>query len=89
MIFDHCVAPDSNSGNRGCDNMTLLIVGITHGRTKEGWYQWVKDRVKNDHGYKTPSTPPRLYPESRLKSYQARREALDAREKEKMKAAVK
>ncbi len=89
MIFDHCLAPDTNSGNMGCDNMTLLVVGITHGRTKEGWYQWIKERVKNEYGYETPSKPPWLYTASRLASFQRRKEALEAREKEKMKAAVK
>jgi len=66
----------------GCDNMTLLVVGITHGRTKEGWYEWIKGRVKNEYGYKTPGVPPRLYAQSRLASFQERREA------EKMTATV-
>jgi protein phosphatase 2C family protein 2/3 len=66
--------------------MTLLVVGITHGRTKEGWYEWIKERVKNEYGYKTRDTPPRLYAESRLSTFRARREAQEAREK--MKAAA-
>lgn len=81
MILDHCLAPDRNSGDLGCDNMTLLVVGITHGRTKKAWYKWIKERVKKEHGYKTPDTPPRLYSEYRLKSFRERREAQEAREK--------
>ena len=83
MIFDHCLAPDTDAGSVGCDNMTLLVVGITHGRTKEGWYKWIKERVKNDYGYKTPSTLPQLYTQRRLISYRERREA-----REKMKTTV-
>ncbi|KDR82785.1 hypothetical protein GALMADRAFT_34079, partial [Galerina marginata CBS 339.88] len=51
MIFEHCLAPDTTSGaGIGCDNMTILIVAITHGRTKEEWYQWVTERVKTGYG---------------------------------------
>ena len=66
--------------------MTLLVVGITHGRTKKGWYKWIKERVKNEYGYKTSGTPPQLYSPSRLRSFRARREAHEAREK--MKATI-
>jgi len=81
-MFDHCLAPDTTSGaGIGCDNMTILIVAITHGRTKEQWYQWVKERVETNYGYQTPNTPPQLYSQSRLLSYRARREAQEARER--------
>ena len=86
MIFEHCLAPSADSESMGCDNMTLLVVGITHGRTKEGWYEWIKERVKNEYGYKTPGTPPRLYTQSSLLSFRARRESYEAREK--MRAAT-
>lgn len=82
MMCDHCLAPDTTSGaGIGCDNMTVLIVAITHGRTKEEWYEWIKDRVKNEYGYKTPSSVPQLYAQSRLLSFRARREAQEARER--------
>ena len=61
--------------------MTVLLVAITHGRTKEEWYEWVKERVKIEHGYKTPDTLPQLYSQSRLLSFRARREAQEARER--------
>ncbi|KAJ3509423.1 hypothetical protein NLJ89_g5230 [Agrocybe chaxingu] len=82
MMCDHCLAPDTTSGaGIGCDNMTVLIVAITHGRTKEEWYQWVTERVKTNYGYNTPSTVPQLYAQSRLLSFRARREAQEARER--------
>ncbi|CAA7261515.1 unnamed protein product [Cyclocybe aegerita] len=82
MMCDHCLAPDTTSGaGIGCDNMTVLIVAITHGRTKEEWYQWVTERVKTNYGYSTPSTVPQLYAQSRLLSFRARREAQEARER--------
>lgn len=84
MIFEHCLAPDTTSGaGIGCDNMTIMIVAITHGRTKEEWYQWITDRVKKGYGYQTPSTVPQLYSQSRLLSFRARREAQEARERQR------
>ena len=73
MICDHCLAPDSES-SIGCDNMTVLIVAITHGRLKEDWYAWIAERVEDDYGYHTPSNLPRLYPESRLTRFRQTKE---------------
>lgn len=82
MICDHCLAPDTSSRiGIGCDNMTVLIVAILHGRTKEEWYSWIAHRVENGIGYETPSTPPQLYAPSRILSFRARQEALEAHEK--------
>ena len=78
MICDHCIAPDTSSGaGIGCDNMTILIVAITHGRSKEDWYTWIADRVKKNYGYETPSTPPQLYSQSRLMTFRANMEKYD------------
>lgn len=78
MICDYCLAPDTTSGaGIGCDNMTILIVAITHGRSKEDWYAWIADRVKNNYGYDTPSTLPPLYAQSRLMAFRASREVYD------------
>ena len=83
-MFDHCLAPDTSSGaGIGCDNMTVLIVAILHGRTKEEWYAWVTDRVKRSYGYITPSTSPQLYAQSRINAFRARQAALEARERER------
>jgi protein phosphatase 2C family protein 2/3 len=84
MMCDHCLAPDTSSGaGIGCDNMTVLIVAILNGRTKEEWYSWVTDRVNRKYGYDTPSTPPQLYAQSRLNSFRARQDAIEARERER------
>lgn len=40
-----CLAPDSELGGIGCDNMTVVIVALLNGRTVEEWQQWVKSRV--------------------------------------------
>jgi protein phosphatase 2C family protein 2/3 len=82
MMCDHCLAPDTSSRlGIGCDNMTILIVALLHGRTKEEWYSWITDRVKNRIGYETPDCPPQLYSPSRIKSFHERQEAIEASEK--------
>ena len=81
MICDHCLAPDTLSGaGIGCDNMTILIVAILNGRTKEEWYTWVKQRVNDNYGYPTPNSLPTLYSASRLASFRARKEAQERRQ---------
>ncbi|OAX38755.1 PP2C-domain-containing protein [Rhizopogon vinicolor AM-OR11-026] len=82
LMCEHCLAPDTSSGTGiGCDNMTVLIVALLHGRTKEEWYGWIKDRVKNGYGYATPDVIPQIYSQDRLTSYKARKEALQERER--------
>lgn len=81
-ICGHCLAPDTSSGaGIGCDNMTILIVAILNGRTKQEWYDWVTDRVKNGYGFATPSTIPQIYSQARITAYEARREAQEERER--------
>lgn len=79
MICDHCLAPDTTSTGIGCDNMTILIVAILHGRTKEEWYAWITDRVEKNYGYNTPSTTPQLYSQRRIDAFHARQAAVKAR----------
>lgn len=82
MMCDHCLAPDTSSGaGIGCDNMTVLIIALLNGRTKEEWTAWITDRVKNGYGYNTPTVLPQLYAQSRIMSFRARREAQEARER--------
>jgi hypothetical protein len=45
--MDNCLAPSSDGGGYGCDNMTVIIVALLQGKTKEEWYDMVADRVKN------------------------------------------
>ncbi|KIM77295.1 hypothetical protein PILCRDRAFT_622146 [Piloderma croceum F 1598] len=58
----------------GTDNMTFLVVAILGGRTKEEWRSWITDRVKGKYGYETPTAPPQLYSEIRLRNFKARQE---------------
>ncbi|KAF8133793.1 PP2C-domain-containing protein [Boletus edulis] len=81
-ICEHCLAPDTSSGTGiGCDNMTVLIVAILNGKTKQEWYDWITDRVKTGYGFRTPDTIPQIYSSARLMAYKARREAQDERER--------
>jgi len=81
-ICEHCLAPDTSSGTGiGCDNMTILIVAILNGKSKQEWYDWIGNRVKTGHGFSTPSTIPQIYSTARLMGYKARREAQEERER--------
>lgn len=67
IVMDKCLAPDSDIGaGIGCDNMTMMVVAILGGRTKEEWYDWVADRVERKWGYETPEELPQLYSEARI-----------------------
>lgn len=48
LVMDNCLAPDSEVGGLGCDNMSIIIVGILHGKTLEEWYDWIAKRVENE-----------------------------------------
>ncbi|KAG0174105.1 Protein phosphatase 2C 2 [Apophysomyces sp. BC1015] len=56
-IMDHCLATDSDMTGVGCDNMSIMIIGILHGKTEDEWYDWVASRsgTKNSKE-ETPST---------------------------------
>jgi protein phosphatase 2C family protein 2/3 len=54
-MMDNCLASGSDTGGVGCDNMTMTIVGLLKGKTKEEWYQEIADRVANADG---PCAPP-------------------------------
>jgi protein phosphatase 2C family protein 2/3 len=60
--------------------MTVLIVAILQGRTKEEWYTWVTDRVKQKYGYETPIYLSSLYEYGRLMSFKGQRERLEKRD---------
>ena len=44
-MMHKCLAPDSELGGIGCDNMTVVVVASLNGRTVEEWQEWVKKRV--------------------------------------------
>ncbi|XP_014557011.1 hypothetical protein COCVIDRAFT_37536 [Bipolaris victoriae FI3] len=54
-MMDNCLASNSDTGGVGCDNMTMIIVGLLQGRTKEQWYEDIAKRVANGEG---PCAPP-------------------------------
>ncbi|KAI8095117.1 phosphatase 2C-like domain-containing protein [Gilbertella persicaria] len=45
QMMDHCLAPDSDGGGVGCDNMSVIIVAILNGKTEEEWYEWMASRA--------------------------------------------
>ncbi|GAA5930186.1 PP2C family serine/threonine-protein phosphatase [Sporobolomyces koalae] len=53
-MMDRCLAPDSDWGGVGCDNMTMMVVAILGDRTQEEWYEWIKQRVDTSEPYNTP-----------------------------------
>ncbi|KAI8075133.1 phosphatase 2C-like domain-containing protein [Gongronella butleri] len=44
-MMDHCLAPETDMGSVGCDNMSVIIVGLLNGRTVDEWYKWVASKV--------------------------------------------
>ena len=53
--MDNCLASNSDTGGVGCDNMTVVIVALLNGKTKDEWYKVVAERVANGDG---PCAPP-------------------------------
>jgi len=53
--MDNCLASNSETGGVGCDNMTMVIIGLLQGKTKEEWYKMIGERVANGDG---PCAPP-------------------------------
>ena len=54
-MMDNCLAPNSETGGVGRDNMTIIIVGLLQGRTEEEWYDEIAERVETGDG---PCAPP-------------------------------
>ncbi|KAF2430684.1 PP2C-domain-containing protein [Tothia fuscella] len=54
-LMDNCLASNSDTGGVGCDNMTVVIVALLKGKSKEEWYKEVADRVAKGEG---PCAPP-------------------------------
>ncbi|KAI5784663.1 phosphatase 2C-domain-containing protein [Geopyxis carbonaria] len=54
-MMDNCLARNSDSGGVGCDNMTMVIIGLLGGRSKEEWYEAIAKRVADGDG---PCAPP-------------------------------
>jgi len=54
-MMDNCLASNSETGGVGCDNMTMAVVALLRGQSKEQWYKKIADRVANGDG---PCAPP-------------------------------
>jgi protein phosphatase 2C family protein 2/3 len=54
-LMDNCLSTNRGEGEAGCDNMTLVIVGLLGGKTKEQWYDMIAKRVTDGDG---PCAPP-------------------------------
>lgn len=54
-MMDNCLASNSETGGVGCDNMTMIVVGLLHGKSKDEWYDLIAKRVANGDG---PCAPP-------------------------------
>ena len=54
-MMDNCLASNSETGGVGCDNMTVAIVALLQGQTKEEWYSQIAKRVADGDG---PCAPP-------------------------------
>ena len=53
--MDNCLASNSETGGVGCDNMTMTVIALLNGKTKEEWYKEIAHRVANGDG---PCAPP-------------------------------
>ncbi|ORY83079.1 phosphatase 2C-domain-containing protein [Protomyces lactucae-debilis] len=61
-LMDNCLASSSDGGGVGCDNMTVMVVGLLQGKSKEEWYKMVQDRVANNEGPCAPESAAELKP---------------------------
>ena len=68
-MMDACLAPSSETGGVGCDNMTMVVIALLKGKSKEAWYEEVAERVAKGDGPCAPpefgGTPSRETPENR------------------------
>jgi len=44
-LMERCLAPDSEIGGVGCDNMTVIIVGVLNGKSRDEWYEKIKKKL--------------------------------------------
>ena len=49
-MMDNCLASNSETGGVGCDNMTMIVIALLRGKSKDEWYKEIADRVANGDG---------------------------------------
>lgn len=54
-MMDNCLASNSDTGGVGCDNMTMVVVGLLKDKTVDEWYTEIANRVSKGDG---PCAPP-------------------------------
>ena len=54
-MMDNCLSSNCETGGVGCDNMTMFVIALLHGKSKEEWYKEIADRVARGDG---PCAPP-------------------------------
>lgn len=54
-MMDNCLASNSETGGVGCDNMTMIVIGLLNGKSKQEWYDMIGKRVADGDG---PCAPP-------------------------------
>jgi len=54
-MMNLCLSNGSDNGGVGCDNMTMIIVGLLQGKSPEEWYNMIAKRVADGDG---PCAPP-------------------------------
>lgn len=50
LLMEECLAPESDMTGIGCDNMTVCLVALLQGKTKEQWYDMIAKRVAAGEG---------------------------------------
>ncbi|CED82468.1 pp2c-domain-containing protein [Phaffia rhodozyma] len=60
-MMEKCLAPSSEIGGIGCDNMTVCIVAILGDRSEAEWREWITSRVNNKVGHDTPLSVPHVF----------------------------
>ncbi|KAL8841059.1 MAG: hypothetical protein Q9170_001084 [Blastenia crenularia] len=73
-MMDNCLSPSSETGGVGCDNMTMVVIALLRGKTKDQWYQEIADRVSKGDG---PCAPPE-FAEARAPGQRARNRLEDS-----------
>ncbi|KAL9100108.1 MAG: hypothetical protein Q9163_004483 [Psora crenata] len=54
-MMDNCLSSNSETGGVGCDNMTMIVIGLLRGKAKDEWYKEIAERVAKGDG---PCAPP-------------------------------
>lgn len=60
--------------------MTAMVIALLGGRTKQQWYEWVGQRVRDKVGYDTPEELPQIFAQSRILAFHARQKAAAERD---------